>query len=183
MRRGAPAEAPEAALVRDLARAYYDPLLRFATRLAGDPGEAADLVQDTFERALRHYDATASAANPRAWLYMILRNAFVDRCRRRVRTVSTDSFDLPDPTYEREGDAAPRWAAVSPDQFRAALEALPAEFRTVYRLHAIEGRAYREIAESLGIPENTVGTRLARARQKLKALLLEAAGQGEAVDA
>ena len=182
MRREVPAAAAEAALVRDLARTYYEPLLRFATRLAGDAGEAADLVQDTFERALRHYDATASANNPRAWLYMILRNAFVDRCRRRVRTVSTESFDLADPTYEREGDAAPRWAAVSPDQFRAALDALPPEFRTVYKMHAIEGRSYREIADALAIPENTVGTRLARARQKLKVLLLEAAGP-EAVDA
>ncbi|HZI14667.1 MAG TPA: sigma-70 family RNA polymerase sigma factor, partial [Myxococcus sp.] len=63
---------------------------------------------------------------------------------------------------------------------REALEKIPEDFRTVYRLHSLEGRSYQEIAEQLGIPKATVGTRLIRARRRLKEILMPTpAGEAE----
>ena len=53
-----------------------------------------------------------------------------------------------------------------------AVARLPEEFRSVYQMHAIDGRSYSEIALKLALPKNTVGTRLIRARRKLRDLLL-----------
>jgi RNA polymerase sigma-70 factor (ECF subfamily) len=159
-------------------REHYEPLLRFALRLAMDEAEARDLVHDTFERALRNRDALAPQANERSWLHSILHNAFRDRCRRRAvrRTVGDEAleFRAAEPPSE-----PPVWASISAEQLRVAIEALEPEFQDVYRLHAIESRSYKEIALALGIPTNTVGTRLARARLKLRALLTEASGAQE----
>ena len=52
------------------------------------------------------------------------------------------------------------------------MERLEPEFREVFVLHAFERRSYRDIAAALGIPQNTVGTRLLRARRKLRVLLV-----------
>ena len=51
-----------------------------------------------------------------------------------------------------------------------AVAKLDPEFRDIYRLHALEGRSYAEIAAQLDLPQNTVGTRLLRARKKLREL-------------
>ena len=58
------------------------------------------------------------------------------------------------------------------EQLHAAIQQLEPEFKAVYVKHALEERSYQEIATDLGIPVNTVGTRLARARKKLRAALL-----------
>jgi RNA polymerase sigma-70 factor (ECF subfamily) len=178
-----PSSRPPAATphpVEALARQHYEPLLRFATRLCGEPVEAKDLVQDTFERALRRYDTFDPAMSARAWLYSILHNAFIDRCRRRVKTVSTESFDPPAPPAVEDEPAPPAWSRISTEQLRVAVDALAPDFREVYRKHAIDGRSYRDISVELGIPENTVGTRLARAREKLRRILVEMTSETEA---
>ena len=158
-----------------LAATHYEPLLRLATRLSGSAGEGSDLVQDTFERALRRFDSFEHGTNARAWLYSILHNAFIDHCRRRVETLPVEAADFAAPAEDEEA-APPRWSSISPDQLRVAMDGLTPDFRAVYTMHALEDRSYREIAVALGIPGNTVGTRLARARRKLKALLLEMTG-------
>jgi RNA polymerase sigma-70 factor (ECF subfamily) len=79
-----------------------------------------------------------------------------------------------------EAEVLPSWAAISPEQLGEALEKIPEEFRLVYQLHALEGRSYIEISERLGIPKATVGTRLIRARRRLKELLMPQAPGGEA---
>ena len=164
--------------VEELARLHYEPLLRLATRLCREPVEAKDLVQDTFERALRRYETYDPTLSARAWLYSILHNAFNDRSRRRVKTVSTEVFDPPAPREEDEA-APPAWSRITTEQLRVAVDALAPDFREVYRKHAIDGRSYRDISLELGIPENTVGTRLARAREKLRRILVEMTSEPE----
>ena len=149
----------------------HEPVLRgLAMRLTGNPADAGDLVQDTFERALRAFDRLPRDANVRAWLIAILHNLFIDHCR-RVRRQPRMAELGPDIPAHAPDPAPPKWTSVSPEQVRAALDRLDPQFRRVYEMHALEGRSYQEIAESLGLPKNTVGTRLIRARKKLKALL------------
>jgi RNA polymerase sigma-70 factor (ECF subfamily) len=145
-------------------------LKTIAKRLCGDAAEASDLVQDTFERALRAA-STQALANPRAWLVTIMHNLFIDRCRQRRRQpFMVPMGDQVDATpFEPEPE--PEWATISMDQLRSALARLEDGFRRVYELHCFEGASYDEIAQTLNIAKNTVGTRLARARQKLRELL------------
>jgi RNA polymerase sigma-70 factor (ECF subfamily) len=146
-------------------------ILAVALRLSGDSAEANDLVQDTYERALRRYGSFAPGTNARAWLVAILHNLFVDRCRRaRVRPLvvpidRSDDLAADEPTEPQD------WSEITMEQLDAAVAQLGAEFRETFRLHAIERRSYQEIALQLGISKATVGTRLFRAREKLRAIL------------
>jgi RNA polymerase sigma-70 factor (ECF subfamily) len=145
--------------------------LRSAARhICRDAAEREDLIQDTFERALRFL----AGGNPRpnnmcAWLISILRNAFIDRRRRAAvaRTV------LDNDVAERTPDPAPDppWSTISLDEVRAALAELDEPQRVVFELHYLRGARYREIVDRLGIPPNTVATRLFRARKALREIL------------
>lgn len=140
-----------------------------ARALCRPPLDADDLVQDVLERALRSRAQLREAAQLRAWLFAILGNTFIDRIR-HLRTVPA-SEPVDDALPTPEPDARPCWAELSAEQLRAAVARLPDDTREVYRLHALDGRDYIWIAEHLGIPKATVGTRLLRARKQLRALL------------
>ena len=151
-------------------------LTGIARRLCGNDADAADLVHDTYERALRAWDRYSDRGNLRSWMVAILNNLFIDRCRKTRRTPRTEAIDdleLPAP----EPVAPPAWSTVTEAQVDAALGTIGAEFRRVYELHAL-GRSYDEIATELNIAKATVGTRLIRARKKLKdALMREIGGE------
>jgi RNA polymerase sigma-70 factor (ECF subfamily) len=165
-------ERPAPETFGEHARAHEPALRAVALRLCRSPSDAHDLVQDALERGLRNYDRLPPGSNVRAWLVSILRNRFIDSCRRGLREVNDDdgaAERLPAPEAD---EPEPTWARITSDELRAAVGKLREEFRLVYQLHALEGRSYQDIAEQLGIPKATVGTRLIRARRKLKALLL-----------
>ncbi len=169
------AMTPPTALDADALLLSHLPLLRgFALRLSGRPEEAEDLVQETLVRALRRARLQPSA-DLRPWLLRVLKNLFIDGWRRRGRdvTAACDFDALPaNDDGESDGDS-PRWARVDPAELGRAVESLAPAFREVYQLHA-EGRDYDTIAARLGLRKATVGTRLHRARHKLR-VLLEAA--------
>jgi RNA polymerase sigma-70 factor (ECF subfamily) len=147
------------------------PVLRLVARgLCRDPAELEDLIQDVFERALRAIDTIDLDSNPRGWMVTILHNLHIDRCRRRARMqphVPHDEVALAAP----EVAEAPAWSAIDTDDVRRAVSRLPDELRETYVMFALDGRSYAEVAAALGIPKATVGTRLSRARTRLKALL------------
>jgi len=140
-----------------------------ATRLSKNATEAEDLVQDTLERALGAIDQFQPGTNERAWLLSILHNLFIDRCRRLARegtAVEVEADALPVVAAELE----PRWARVSQAEVDSAVGQLEPGFRDTWQRHA-DGQSYEEISAALAIPKATVGTRLLRARKKLRALL------------
>ena len=147
------------------------PVLRAVARnLVRNAAEVEDLVQDVYERALRSVDRVDLGGNPRGWMVTILHNLHIDRCRQRARMqphVPCDD-DVIAPPEDRE---PPVWSAITLDDVRRAAAQLPDELREVYRMFALDGRTYIEIAEALAIPKATVGTRLSRARGRLKQLL------------
>jgi RNA polymerase sigma-70 factor (ECF subfamily) len=143
-----------------------------ALRLLRSRQDAWDLVQDTYEHALRGYARFTPGTNLRVWLMTIMHHLFIDCCRRRARepnAASIEEHEIPSP----EPVAPLPWEAITDEQIAAALADLESPFREVYQLRLIDRCSYDEIAERLTIPRSTVGTRLLRARQKLKKTLME----------
>jgi RNA polymerase sigma-70 factor (ECF subfamily) len=144
---------------------HQDALRTLAITLCKDDDAANDLVQDTLERALRRFRPGA-IANVRSWLFAILRNRFIDHCRSGQYRLTLLPANLLAPVNAPATN--PAWATITPEQLALAVRALDDEFRVVFELFEVEHRSYDEIAARLGIAKNTVGTRLVRARRKLR---------------
>src|SRR5438445_168042 len=131
-------------------------LHRRACRLAGDPVDAEDLVQETCVRALAARQSFTPGTNYGAWLFTILRNLVANRRRLLATHPQAQGFDDvieaelgPDPAanVEREVIARADLSAVM-----RAFRALPPVFAEPLRLVAIEERSYAEVSAALGIP-------------------------------
>jgi RNA polymerase sigma-70 factor (ECF subfamily) len=154
---------------------HEETLMRVARGLCRDEAAARDLVQETFVRALERGQGFEPGTKLRAWLVTILHHRFIDLCRRaKARPLHPDGGASGEQLAAPEPEPPPVWSAFDRDDLRRAAEKLPAELGAAYRLHAFDGLGYAEIAKRLSIPQNTVGTRLLRARKRLKQILEEA---------
>ena len=145
-------------------------LIGIARRLTKSAADADDLVQDTIERALKK-GASIPSDKLRSWLVTILNNLFIDQCRQRARRPQAGAdviASLPTP----EPDESKTWHALDGAALKRAVDELPDDFARVYRMHAFEKKSYAEISAALDVPNATVGTRLLRARQRLKKILM-----------
>lgn len=145
-------------------------LRRLARALTGQAFDADDLVQVALERALARADQWRPDARLDAWVFGILRNAWLDELRARTRR---SRVFAPEEAGEHVGDAAIERQSDAMS-VAAALATLPQEQREVVALVLVEGLSYRETADVLGVPVGTVTSRLARARAALQDLLGEA---------
>jgi RNA polymerase sigma-70 factor (ECF subfamily) len=153
-------------------------LLLEAGRLTRNAADAQDLLQDTLERGLRKGERF-TYGSLRAWLMHIMRNLFIDRCRsRRTAQANVDLLSLAD---ESPPAPLPAWATVTDAELEAAVAALDPSARSVVVLREREGLSYAEIAQRLSIPPATVGTRLLRARRRLRELLEPTSAGSEGV--
>lgn len=146
-------------------RSLHDRALCFCR----DRDEAHDLVQDTLMRALQHFPKLRPGSNVRGWLMVIMVNLYRDglKRRRRSREVALEPWhDIAD-----EPPSAPDHPAPDRQEVDAALARLPADQRGLIEMKVVQGMRYRDIGERLGIPPNTVGTNLRRARRALSRLL------------
>src|SRR5262245_28186647 len=157
------------ALMTDL-----EPVLRgLARRLTGNDADVEDLLQDCFERAVRCHEQLRDPKAARAWLISILKNAFLDRCRRqRAESQGRDYVDPPtDVAAPPDPPDEPIWAELDLEDLKRALLELDPEFRIPYEMREFRQLSYKEIAKELGVPVATVATRIHRARLKLRELL------------
>jgi RNA polymerase sigma factor (sigma-70 family) len=146
-------------------------LRRYAIALAGDVSTADDLVQDCIERAWKNRSAIKDERAIFAWLRAILHNVNIDRVRlRRRRPEEAESLDAVSETLSN-GAAGDELARSM--EFVRAMNRLTIEHRQVLLLIGLESLSYREVADELGVPIGTVMSRLARARERLRALLEE----------
>jgi RNA polymerase sigma factor (sigma-70 family) len=141
------------------------PLRRYARALTRDPAQADDLVHDALVRALEHQGSLRAGTNLRTWLMTVLHNAFIDGQRRRqVEARYADTLEsMTDGAVPPAQDSHVRLA-----QIREAFGRLPEEQRAALHLVTIEGMAYQEAADVLGIPIGTLMSRLGRARAALR---------------
>ena len=141
-------------------------LRRFAIAITRSRDRADDLVQITCEKALANQSAFRSGTNMDAWLFRIMRNAWIDRAR-RMKTEGHPS-DLDDVRYliGQDGEAAAE-ARLALNETAEAIAALPDDQREVLILVCVEDLSYRQAAEALDVPIGTIMSRLARARRRL----------------
>jgi RNA polymerase sigma-70 factor, ECF subfamily len=155
-----------------LAMPHFDRLFNFACWLTHDRQEAEDLVQETYVKALKGFSSFQPGTNFRAWIYKILRNAFLTS-RTGLRVTATVPLDL-----EGDEENLPK-VQETPESIllqrsdrelvQQALEQLPVPYREVLLLCEVEEMSYQEIAATLSIPIGTVMSRLSRARRALRA--------------
>ena len=152
-------------------------LRRYAQVLLGDPAEVDELVQECFMRAFARsrLPEREPILDPRAYLFGIMHNVFIDHTRALRRRRNHDS--LAELHYE---------TAIAPTQHSRlemsdlfwALNELPFDQRQVVVLIGLHGRSYREVAEILQVPVGTIMSRLSRGRSALRQLMSDGHGSG-----
>lgn len=173
--------------------AAYPNLLRYAEALTNNRTEAWDLVHETMERSLRRQAGFKHGDCPNRWLATILRRIFIDHCRkgavarrnarRWAREEAAEEADRASspvsspevPKLEEEVRSSPPWEAFSVEDVRRAVMFLAPVFRAPYSMFAFDGLSYAEIGRDLSLTPGTVASRVFRARQRLRELLLSGA--------
>jgi RNA polymerase sigma-70 factor, ECF subfamily len=171
---------------RDVA-SMRDPLYRHAYRLSRNHEDAEDLVQETIMRAYAALRTFRVGTNLNAWLFRILTNTFINGYRKKRREPARCSTDeitdwglarvyartIPTGMRSSEDQAL----ALLPDSdIKAAMQALPQQFRDVVYYADVMGFRYGEIAAIMNTPRGTVVSRLRRGRQRLRILLGDSVG-------
>ena len=164
---------------------HEKPVWNFIRRFVGDPTTAEDLLQEVFLRVVKSADEWRGSAKFSTWLYTIARNLTVDHARRAVHrdTTSLDGPEraAPSDLHDRVASVAPAADSLVADrQTKAriddAIAALPAEQREVFLMREVMEMPFAEIATAVGASEPTVKSRMRYALEKLRAALVELAG-------
>src|SRR5579871_5626646 len=133
--------------VQELVEHHYASLYRYAYRLSGCAADAEDLTQEAFCQAQRKLGQLRDWDKAKAWLFSILRNAYLHRLRaeKHAAVVSLDGLgDVP--------ELAEPLPEVDPGELQQALNELPEGFRTPIVLFYFEDFSYRAIAEQMDLP-------------------------------
>jgi len=163
-----------------------DLLYRQAFRMSHNHADAEDLVQEAVMRAYAHFDSFRSDTNLKAWLLRILTNTYINGYRKKRRQPTQYSAENLTDQYLTEANA--RSAAselrsaedhaldLLPDNdIKAAMQALPGQFREVVYYADVEGFRYKEIAALTNVPHGTVMSRASRGRKRLRIALAHVA--------
>lgn len=161
-----------------LVLAHQKQVYNLCLRLSGNPDDACDLSQEAFLRAWRSLRQYQFGAEFSTWLYRLTQNVCIDflRWQKRQKTVPLQMEDesgeterpLPDPAPGPEEQAQ---SSELRQTLMAAIQQLPADYRDILVLRAVDDLPYEQIAELLGLKLGTVKSRLARARLQLKKIL------------
>ena len=156
-------------------------LYNYALKIAGNSDDAQDLVQETYYKAYRHFDKFQSGTNSKAWMFMILKNSFINDYRKSKREPYKLDYEQIQNFYENvKSDRSitnnldkEYYNSLLDDELTEAIDILPAKMREVFLLCDLEGYSYEETAELVGCPIGTVRSRLHRARHILQEKLFE----------
>ncbi|GAA5221430.1 sigma-70 family RNA polymerase sigma factor [Membranihabitans marinus] len=153
-----------------------DSLHTFAYHLAFNEDDAKDLVQETFMKAFKALDSYEPGTNAKAWLFKILKNAYINQYRKKIRRPITVDYEdyLGYQELEEQGNVdffdlrVEIFDNLMGDEVTFAVNSLPVDFRAVILLCDIENFTYEEISKIIDVPIGTVRSRLHRARNMLK---------------
>lgn len=158
---------------------HLDKLFGFACQRSKKPADAEDLVQDTLLQAWNHIHTLQDLDRVRSWLFSILVNLHLERNRKAVRrnrlVPIEDKQDLSD-VHVATQNISPLESVVrqsAADAVHEALARVPTPYAMALALRDIEGLAYKEVAQVLGVPVGTVMSRIARGRKMMAELLVE----------
>lgn len=169
-----------------LVERYRTPVYNFLLRSLRDPQKAEDLLQDVFVRVIERAEKFRHEAKFSTWLYTIARNKCVDHFRRQKHR-RHPSLDGP----TRGGDEGARalkesvadttvldsergaGSALLKARIATAVERLPAEQQEVFLMRQLQGMRFQDIADVVGVPLNTVKSRMRYALERLQADLVD----------
>jgi RNA polymerase sigma-70 factor, ECF subfamily len=157
-----------------LAMPLFDQLYNHGYWLTGDRADAEDLVQETYAKALKGFASFAEGTNLRAWMFRILRNAFLNSrsgLKQKTEYLEDDEAGADEAVAHELTPEALFLASESQEAIFSALERLPVAHREIILLCDVDEMSYREIAQVLDVPTGTVMSRLARARRNLRTAL------------
>lgn len=165
------------------AMVYVDQLYSAAMRMARNPSDAEDLVQEAYTKAFSAFHQYKPGTNLKAWLYRILTNTYINLYRKRQREpLQSNSDSIEDWQLARAESHTSRGLRSAeadaldhlPDSdVKNALQAIPEEFRLAVYFADVEGFAYKEISEIMNTPIGTVMSRLHRGRKLLRDMLAD----------
>ena len=157
---------------------HLDSLYGYALILTRDQTAAEDLVQETYLRAVRAFGQLTPNSNLKSWLFVIMRNAWLNQLRHTrsgPRFVELDDENA-EAVYQNdlvnEDPHVVYLRKLEREQIRVAISDLPELYREIIVLRDLEGFSYQEIATMLSCPAGTVMSRLGRARAKLRRALV-----------
>ena len=149
----------------ELFRYNYRPLCLYALHYVADPVTVEDIVQDSFAALWERLQTGQTVANRRAYLYMMVRNRCLDHLRKAgIKTEELKPYD----TYGIIDDVDAQERAGIEARLWTAIDSLPGKCREVFLLSKRDGLKYEEIAQELGISENTVRNQISKALKTLK---------------
>jgi RNA polymerase sigma-70 factor, ECF subfamily len=166
-----------------LAVPLLDGLYNFACWLCGDRDEARDLVQESLLKALRAFASFRQGTNFRAWMFRILRNTFLTSRTglERRNTQQEDEETFAEAAVSAETPEIALIRRADTELVQAAIAQLAPAWQEIILLAEVEEMKYKEIAEALDVPIGTVMSRLARARQQIKAYIVTALSEKKVV--
>ena len=148
---------------------HLDAAYNLACWLTKSQTDAGDVVQESMVRAMKYFGGYRGG-DSRAWILAIVRNTSYSWLQRQRSSIVTFGLDE-DLDFHRVDHSTPETLALSREfsqRVQAALYSLPLEFREVIVLRELEGLAYKEISQVVGVPIGTVMSRLARGRERLQ---------------
>lgn len=151
----------------DVWETFNSRLRLFIRRRVPDEQSADDILQDIFLKIHTHIDTLKNEQKMQSWVYQIARNVIADHYR--AQTVQIDPSDLPAAEIELPGEDVV--AGLLPS-LRLMVDALPPHYRAALILTEYEGLTQKELADALGISLSGAKSRVQRAREKLKQMLL-----------
>lgn len=167
----AAARGGDSAAFEAIMRRHNRTMFRTARAILQNEADAEEVVQEAYLKAFLHLDGFAGAARLSTWLVKITVNEALGRLRRRMPGGAPDDLAEDTPMGHTTAETSPENVAAQAEIRRlleAAIDALPQAQRTVFMLRAVEEFSTEDTAACLGIPAETVKTRLHRARQALR---------------
>lgn len=153
--------------------AFYRDLYRFALSLTRNPDDASDLTQQTFATFAQKQDDLRDRARCKSWLFTTLYRDFLRQGARAQKIVSMEPETL---EIHAPPVAASGAASAEHREILDTLLGLEEPYRAVLSLFYLEDYSYKDIAAILDIPLGTVMSRIARAKEALRAAMKSSAG-------
>jgi RNA polymerase sigma-70 factor (ECF subfamily) len=159
-----------------VAMPHEDALYNYALAIVRNSDDAQDLVQETYFKAYKNYHQFEGGTNSKAWMFMILKNTFINNYRKLKREPAKVDYNEIEEIYENIKSNQTKnnnlgldfYQNLLDDDLADALEKLPVKMKEVFLLCDLEGYTYEEISDIANIPIGTVRSRLHRARKILQ---------------